>query len=136
MNSHELSELAPASLYAASTTKRLVIRQELLDDRPAVLFVVEFDHEVGSPDCDAEELLTAVTQVVQHADSLPNILCRVFTSALINGRRNFIEWSPTEDGRLLARRDIDLLPPSLVTAELLNQSLAVYGQNQQQDAVQ
>jgi hypothetical protein len=136
MNSHELSELAPASLYAASTTKRLVIRQELLDDRPAVLFVVEFDHEVGSPDCDAEELLTAVTQVVQHADSLPNILCRVFTSALINGRRNFIEWSPTEDGRLLARRDIDLLPPSLVTAELLNQSLAVYGSSQQQDAVQ
>jgi hypothetical protein len=60
----------------------------------------------------------------------------VFTSALINGRRNFIEWSPTEDGRLLARRDLDLLPPSLVTAELLNQSLAVYGQSQQQDAVQ
>ena len=29
-----------------------------------------------------------------------------------------------------------LLPPSLVTAELLNQSLAVYGQSQQQDAVQ
>jgi hypothetical protein len=74
--------------------------------------------------------------VVKHADSLPNILCFVFTSTLLNGRRNFIEWSPTEDGRLLARREPDLLPPSLVTAELLNQSLAVYGQSQQQDAIQ
>ena len=136
MTSHELSELAPVSLYAASTTKRLVIRQELFNDRPAVLFVVEFDHELGSAECDAEELLTAVTQVVQHADTLPNILCFVFTSTLLNGRRNFIEWSPTEDGRLLARREPDLLPPSLITAELLNQSLAVYGATQQQDAVQ
>lgn len=102
MNSHNLSELSPASLYAASTTKRLVVRHELFNDRPAVLFVVEFDYELGSPDCDAEELLTAVTQVVQHADTLPNILCFVFTSTLLNGRRNFIEWSPTEDGRLLA----------------------------------
>jgi hypothetical protein len=86
MNSHNLSELAPVSLYAASTTKRLVIRQELFNDRPAVLFVVEFDHELGSPDCDAEELLTAVTQVVKHADSLPNILCFVFTSTLLSLR--------------------------------------------------
>ena len=136
MNSHPSTQRSAASLYEASTTKRLVIRQELLDGRPAVLMVVEFDHELGSPECDAEEVLTAVTQVVQHADSLPNIRCRVFTSALLNGRRNFIEWSPTEDGRLLARRDLDLLPPSLVTAELLNQSLAVYGESQQQDAIQ
>ena len=136
MNTHDASNRAPVSLYEASTTKRLVIRQELLDNRPAVLFVVEFDHELGSADCDTEELLTAVTQVVQHADSLPNIQCRVFTSALINGRRNFIEWSPTSDGRLQAQRQPDLLPPSLLTAELLNQSLAVYGANQLQVAVE
>jgi len=122
----------PVTLFAESTTKRLVIRQELLDGQPVVLFVVEYDHELGSPECDAEELLTAVTQVVQHAHSLPNVLCFVFTSALINGRRNFIEWSPTEDGRLRAHREPDLLPPSLLTAELLNQSLAVYGAPQAQ----
>ena len=126
----------PVELFAESTTKRLVIRQELLDGQPVVLFVLEWDSELGSPECDAEEVLTAVTQLVQHAGSLPNVHAFVFTSALINGRRNFIEWSPTSDGRLQARRELDLLPPSLVTAELLNQSLAVYGQSQQQDAVQ
>ena len=135
MNSTDLN-LPPVTLFEESATKRLVIRQELLGDRPAILWVIEYDHEVGSPECDAEELLGAVTQVVRYAHSLPNALCFVFTSALINGRRNFIEWSPTEDGRLLARRDLDLLPPSLVTAELLNQSLAVNGASQQQDAVQ
>jgi hypothetical protein len=126
----------PVTLFAESATKRLVIRQELLDGRPAVLWVVEYDHEVGSPECDAEELLTAVTQVVQHAHSLPNVLCFVFTSTLLNGHRNFIEWSPTSDGRLRAQREPDLLPPSLLTAELLNQSLAMYGATQQQDAIQ
>ena len=117
----------PVELFTESTTKRLVIRQELLDGQPVVLFVLEWDHELGSPECDAEEVLTAVTQVTQHARSIPNVLCFVFTSALINGRRNFIEWSPTSDGRLQAQRQPDLLPPSLVTAELLNESLAVYG---------
>ena len=68
-----------------------------------------------------------VTQVTQHAGSLPNVRAFVFTSALLNGRRNFIEWSPTSDGQLQAQRQPDLLPPSLVTAELLNQSLAIYG---------
>jgi hypothetical protein len=113
-----------------------VIRQELINGRPAVLMVVEFDHEMGSPGCEVEELLTAVTQTVKHAHDLSDTLCRVFSSTLLNGRRNFIEWSPSSDGRLQARREPDLLPPSLVTAELLNQSLAVYGSSQQQDAVQ
>jgi hypothetical protein len=126
----------PVELFAESATKRLVIRQELLDGQPVVLWVVEYDHEVGSPECDAEELLTAVTQVVKHAHSLPNVHAFVFTSTLLNGRRNFIEWSPTSDGRLQARRELDLLPPSLVTAELLNQSLALYGAAQAQVAVQ
>ena len=117
----------PVELFAESTTKRLVIRQELFDGQPVVLFVLEWDHELGSPECDAEEVLTAVTQVTQHAGSLPNVRAFVFTSALLNGRRNFIEWSPTSDGRLQAQRQPDLLPPSLVTAELLNQSLAIYG---------
>jgi hypothetical protein len=123
-------------LFAESTTKRLVIRQELLDGQPVVLFVLEWDSELGSPECDAEEVLTAVTQLVQHAGSLPNVRAFVFSSALLNGRRNFIEWSPTSDGRLQARRELDLLPPSLVTAELLNQSLATYGAPQVQEAVQ
>jgi hypothetical protein len=135
MNSADAQQ-EPVSLFEESATKRLVIRQELLGDRPAVLWVIEYDHELGSPDCDAEELLTAVTQVMTHARSLPNVLCFVFTSALIDGRRNFIEWSPTEDGRLQAQRQPDLLPPSLLTAELLNQSLAVYGAPQSQEPVQ
>jgi len=126
----------PVELFAESTTKRLIIRQELLDGQPVVLFVLEWDYELGSPECDAEEVLTAVTQLVQHASSLPNVRAFVFTSALLNGRRNFIEWSPTSDGRLQARRELDLLPPSLVTAELLNQSLATYGAPQAQVAVQ
>jgi hypothetical protein len=126
----------PVTLFAESATKRLVIRQELLDGQPVVLFVLEWDHELGSPDCDPEELLTAVTQVVQHAHSLPNVLCFVFTSTLLNGRRNFIEWSPASDGRLRAQREQHLLPPSLLTAELLNQSLAVYGAPQAQVGVQ
>lgn len=126
----------PASLYEASTTKRLVIRQELLDGQPVVLFVLEWDSELGSSQCDADQVLTAVTQLVQHASSLPDVHAFVFTSALLNGRRNFIEWSAASDGRLLARRDLDLLPPSLVTAELLNQSLAVYGAAQQPEPVQ
>ena len=130
------SHQPPVSLFEESTTKRLVIRQELLGGRPAILWVIEYDHELGSPDCDAEELLTAVTQVMTHARSLPNVLCFVFTSALIDGRRNFIEWSPTEDGRLQAQRQPDLRPPSLLTAELLNQSLAVYGAPQSQEPVQ
>ncbi len=77
-------------------------------------------------------MLTAVTQLVQHAGSLPNVRAFVFSSALLNGRRNFIEWSPTADGRLRAHREPDLLPPSLVTVELLNQSLALYGAPQAQ----
>ena len=122
----------PVELFAESTTKRLIIRQELLDGQPVVLYVLEWDYELGSPECGAEEVLTAVTQLVQHAGSLPNVRAFVFTSALLNGRRNFIEWSPTSDGRLQARRELDLLPPSLVTAELLNQSLALYGAPQAQ----
>ena len=70
--------------------------------------------------------------MVQHTRSLPNVLCFVFTSALINGRRNFIEWAPTEDGHLRPHREPDLLLPSLVTAELRNQSLAEYGAPQAQ----
>jgi hypothetical protein len=71
MNTHDASNHAPVSLYEASTTKRLVIRQELLDNRPAVLFVVEYDHELGSADCDTEELLTAehpLSRVHQRTD--------------------------------------------------------------------
>ena len=131
MNSHPSTERAAASVWAASTTKRLVVRQELLNGQPVVLFVVELDHELGDAECSADELLTAVSQVVRHADSLPNIQCRVFSSVLLDGRRNFIEWSPTDDGRLLGRREPDELPPSLLTAELLNQSLLTYGAHNQ-----
>jgi len=126
-----VSQRATASVWDASPTKRLVVRQEILNGKPAVLFVVEYDHELGAPECSADELLTAVGQVVRHADSLPNIQCRVFSSVLLDGRRNFIEWSPTDDGRLLGRREPDELPPSLLTAELLNQSLLTYGAHNQ-----
>ena len=131
MNSHPSTERAAASVWAASTTKRLVVRQELLNGQPVVLFVVELDHELGGAECSADELLTAVGQVVTHADSLPNIVCRVFTSVLLDGRRNFMEWTPTDDGRLMARREPDELPPALLTAELLNESLMQYGAHQQ-----
>jgi hypothetical protein len=126
-----VSQHATERIWAASTTKRLVVRQELLNGQPVVLFVVELDHELGGAECSADELLTAVGEVVRHADSLPNIQCRVFSSVLLDGRRNFIEWSPTDDVRLLGRREPDELPPSLLTAELLNQSLLTYGAHNQ-----
>jgi hypothetical protein len=131
VNSHGSTERATGSVYDASPTKRLVVRQELLDGQPTVLWVVEYDYELGAPECSADELLTAVGQVVARADALPNIVCRVFTSVLLDGRRNFVEWSPTDDGRLLGRREPDELPPALLTAELLNESLAQYGAHQQ-----
>ena len=131
MNTQDSKERATASVWDASATKRLVVRQELLNGKPAALFIVEYDHELGSPECSADEILTAVGQVVAHADGLPNIVCRVFTSVLLDGRRNFVEWSPTDDGRLFARREPDELPPSLLTAELLNQSLLTYGAHNQ-----
>ena len=37
-----------------------------------------------------------------------------------------------DECRPFLRRELDLLPPSLVTAELLNQSLALYGAPQAQ----
>ena len=131
MNTQDSKERATASVWDASATKRLVVRQELLNGQPTVLWVVEYDHELGAPECSADELLTAVGQVVARADALPNIVCRVFTSVLLDGRRNFVEWSPTDDGRLLGRREPDELPPSLLTAELLNQSLLTYGAHNQ-----
>ena len=131
MNTPDSMERATASAYDASPTKRLVVRQELLNGQPTVLWVVEYDHELGAPECSADELLTAVGQVVARADALPNIVCRVFTSVLLDGRRNFVEWSPTDDGRLLGRREPGELPPALLTAELLNQSLLTYGAHQQ-----
>lgn len=131
MNTPESTKRPAASVWAASTTKRLVVRQELLSGQPVVLFVVELDHELGDAECSADELLTAVSQVVRHADSLPNITCRVFSSVLLDGKRNFMEWTPTDDGRLLGRREPDELPPALLTAELLNQSLLTYGATNQ-----
>ena len=130
MNTQDSKERATASVWDASATKRLVVRQELLNGKPAVLFIVEYDHELGAPECGADELLTAVSEVVTRAEALP-IQCRVFTSVLLDGRRNFVEWSPTDDGRLFARREPDELPPSLLTAELLNQSLMQYGAHNQ-----
>ena len=126
-----VSQRATERVWDASATKRLVVRQEVLNGKPAVLFIVEYDWELGSPECSADELLTAVGQVVAHADGLPNIACRVFTSVLLNGRRNFVEWSPLADGRLVGRREPDELPASLLTAELLNQSLLTYGAHNQ-----
>ena len=136
MNSHEATKRATASVWDASTTKRLIVRQELLDGLPVVLFVVEMDHELGTPECSSEEILTAVGQVLRHANGLPNITSRVFTSVLLNGRRNFIEWTMSDERQLIARREVDELPPSLLSAELLNQSLLTYGAASQLGAVQ
>ena len=117
-----------------AAVQRLVVRHEVLDGQPVVLFVVESDHELGSPQCSADALLTAVGQAVDHAEGL-NIGARVFSSALLDGSRNFIEWQRA--GRqLVARRQPDELPPSLLAAELLGQSLADYGAHDQRAVVQ
>jgi hypothetical protein len=106
---------------------RLVIRWELHDGRPVVLLVLEYDGELCATECPASELLSAVGQVVNGVAAVADADCRVFSSALLDGRRNFIEWA-TADGRLVATRNPDTLPPSLVTGELLNESLAQYGE--------
>ena len=65
-----VSQHATERFWDASATKRLVVRQEVLNGKPAVLFIVEYDHELGAPECSADELLTAVGQVVARADAI------------------------------------------------------------------
>lgn len=115
-------------------TQRLIIRQEMLGARPALLLVIEYDAELGTAECDASELRRAVCQVLDYAATLRNIQCRVFSSALIDGRRNFIEWSEAGGELVEGRRAPDQLPPSLLSAELLNQSLMQYGAHSELDA--
>lgn len=123
-----LFNLPAASVLDATALKRLVIRWELHDGQPVALLVVEYDAELGTADCLADELLDAVGQVMRGVAQVVDAQCRVFSGAILDGRRNFIEWVPTDDGRLVATRNPDTLPPSLVTCELLNESLAEYGE--------
>jgi hypothetical protein len=123
-----LFNLPTASVLDATALKRLVIRWELHDGRPVVLLVLEYDAALGTADCQADELLDAVGQVIRGVAQVVDAECRVFSGTILDGRRNFIEWAPTDDGRLTAIRNPDTLPPSLVTCELLNESLAQYGE--------